>query len=270
MPGLDALTSLSRSWPNPDVLAVNGGDGTVHYLLTALHVARIAFPRMAFLPGGTTNMTAHDLSGRRSQSAALASLLAGPVQTTRRCALKITDVASGDVQVGFFFGAGSIVSGIRFTHERVYRLGIADELAPALALVRVVWGLARGSGEFAAATSAHIESGEARIDADAWALVVTPLRRLFIGLHPFWNLDDQPLQLTLMTRGARRPLMNLPGLLVGRPRAEVVPDNGYRSFGATAITLDLDGPYTLDGELYPAPKAGLRLEAIGPFEFLRL
>ncbi len=270
MPGLDALASLARDWPDPDVLAVNGGDGTVHYLLTALHVAGITLPRLALLPGGTTNMTARDLSGRRSHEAALQRLLASPGAVVRRSALKVTDLASGDVQVGFFFGAGSIVSGIRFTHERVYRIGIGDELAPGLALLRVVWGMARGRGEFAAATPARIQADGESIAADAWALVVTPLRRLFLGLHPFWNLDGRPLQLTLMERGAHRPLTNLPRLLVGRPGPEVTPRHGYHSFGVEELQLGLDGPYTLDGELYPPPAAGLRLEAFGPLEFLGL
>ncbi|MDZ7826711.1 MAG: diacylglycerol kinase family protein [Gammaproteobacteria bacterium] len=48
--------------PAPAVLAVNGGDGTVQAVLTALEQRGGGdCPPLAILPAGSTNMTAHDL-----------------------------------------------------------------------------------------------------------------------------------------------------------------------------------------------------------------
>jgi len=59
-----------------DLLAINGGDGTVHLTLSAMRDLGIAAPVLALLPGGTTNMTAHDVNGRRmSFESALNSFL---------------------------------------------------------------------------------------------------------------------------------------------------------------------------------------------------
>ncbi len=274
-PDLTALRSLAQRWQAPALLAVNGGDGTVHHLLTALHVAGVPLPPLALLPGGTTNMTAHDISGRRTPAAALETLLSwdGSAAALRRerCALRVTDVASGDVQVGFFFGAGAIVSGIRYTHERVYRMGIADEIAPGMALARVAWGMARGEPAFSAgaAVEATMDGGET-MAGSAWALLITPLQRLFLGLRPFWGTGAGPLHVTLVDTAAPARLRNLPGLLRGRPRPQASAERGYHSANAGRLELQLDGPYTLDGELYPPPAKGLVVEALGPLRFLPL
>ncbi len=56
---LDALRGSGASH-----LAINGGDGTAQQTLTAmLNGTWTHPPTLAVLPGGTTNMTAHDLNG---------------------------------------------------------------------------------------------------------------------------------------------------------------------------------------------------------------
>ena len=61
----DALTDLLVR--EPDLIAVNGGDGTVQAVLSAWARLRDAgsvpeaLPPLAVLPAGSTNMTAHDL-----------------------------------------------------------------------------------------------------------------------------------------------------------------------------------------------------------------
>ena len=104
--------------PAPDVLAVNGGDGTVQAVLTALERRGGSDgPPLAILPAGSTNMSAHDLRCGGPLHARLVDLLAlrdRPVAAWRlaeRRPLNISDHA-GDIRVGFFFGLGTIVRGI--------------------------------------------------------------------------------------------------------------------------------------------------------------
>ena len=72
---LDRLLE-ARKWQPDDLIVVNGGDGTVHHLLTRL-VARYpvtALPQLAILPAGTTNMTAVAFNQSRSFRSALSGL----------------------------------------------------------------------------------------------------------------------------------------------------------------------------------------------------
>lgn len=107
-----------------DVLAINGGDGTVHVVLTALMRRAPAGwipPLVQVLPGGTMNTVArsYGVSGRllgvigRSPEAWLARLLAYPradaVPAVQRHLLRVSDGAGAD-QYGFLFGNGVITN----------------------------------------------------------------------------------------------------------------------------------------------------------------
>ena len=230
---------------------------------------------MMLLPGGTTNMTAHDLAGSPGAAARLRRHWTGSGwRVVERSALAVTDIATGDTQVGFFFGAGAIIAGIRYTHESVYRVGFASEVAPGLAVGRVAIGLLRREAEFMTGAGVRVRpDGEfAGIEqSEALVLLVTPLTRLFLGFRPWWGGPEHTgldLRMTLVAGSANGFVRNLPGLLRGRPGAAVSEESGYFSRPAQSLELDLEGPYTLDGELYPAPREGLRLSAVGPLRFL--
>lgn len=284
-----ATKQFAQRWQDDpaELLVINGGDGTVHHLLSALLAAGGAHAtlpgKIALLPGGTTNMTSHDISGRRSRDSALDELCRqlndGALRTVPRYALKLMRGDDTPDQIGFFFGCGAIVSGIQYCHERVYRMGIADEIAPGFALARAAWGIASGDEVFSSSTALRIEAdGTLWCEAAARVLLVTPLQRLFLGLTPFWSQGNStlaaPLLATLVEADAQQFVRSLPAILKGAPKRKhqhrLTPQRGYHSTRGWSYTLQLDGPYTLDGELYEAPAGSLRIEAVGPFQFLSL
>src|SRR5262249_26125616 len=65
-PSLDALPGAVDALleDGVELLAINGGDGTVHLTLTALlHAAGERMPTIALLPGGATSMSARGING---------------------------------------------------------------------------------------------------------------------------------------------------------------------------------------------------------------
>jgi diacylglycerol kinase family enzyme len=267
---IDAL--LAR---DPDVLAVNGGDGTVQHVLTHLATRDPAtIPPLAVLPAGSTNMTAHDLgcggrARRRLQELlALRDLPAAawPVETRRP--VQVTD-ADGAVRLGFFFGMGTIVRGVEFWHGRLAHGAGAGEWGAGAALVRAAWGIARREPPFAepVRVGLAVDDGPAEPRALMFALVTT-MRRLFLDLTPFWGPGPGPLALTWVDAAPRRFLAHVPSLLRGR--AERLPEaDGFHGRRPGRVVLDLDESWIIDGEVFPPP-GRLVIEPGPELRFLRL
>lgn len=275
----EALTALLA--PRPAVLAVNGGDGTVQAVLTALEevapsvtAAGGRIPPLAVLPAGSTNMSAHDLGCGGRLADRLAALLAlrdrPPSAWTleHRAPLRVTD-ARGRARSGFFFGAGTIVRGIRYWHEALAHGGGAGEWGAGAALARVAWGIARRQPPFADALSVRLALDDGAPEPrDLSFLLVTGMRRLFLGIRPFWGPGEGPLACTWVDHRPKGFVRHLPALLRGRGEALAEPD-GYHGRRPAQVKLELEEAWVIDGEIFPA--AGrLRIAPGTPRDFLRL
>jgi hypothetical protein len=74
---------------------------------------------------------------------------------------------------------------------------------------------------------------------------------------------------TLVRAAPPRFWRSLPSLLSGRGE-RLAERDGYTSFNAETLELDLDDDFIIDGELHSARAAGgpLRISAAGPVTFL--
>lgn len=241
----------------PRVLAVNGGDGTLQAVLTTLLGGDFGeLPLLCALPGGSTNMSAGDLGARGSLRRAVAALLAlrdqplpsWPVATRPVLELRSRE---GAYHAGLFFGVGTIVRGAEFWHSELRASGRTGELAAGAALARGAWGMLRRQPPFADPTRLRLQlDGDRAVDAEVALLLVTVMRRLFLGLTPFWGAGDAALACTWIEDRPRRLLRRLPALLRGRAN-QMRADEGYHSHRAGQIELSLDDAWLLDGELHP-------------------
>ena len=255
-----------------ELLGVNGGDGTIHSVLTDLaQKCEGDFPTLALLPGGSTNMTARDINaGPLSLRAALASFVAAierPPKTVSRCAIRARD-GSRPPQIGFLFGMGAVIRGIEYCHERIFALGIRKELASGIAMARAAWGIARREPVFAQGVAL-----DARFDGEAHRgrasiFLVTALDALFLGIKPFWGPGEGPLAVTWVADDARRFLRTFPALLRGE--ADRLHEcEGYLSRRAHRVEVRGDDRYTIDGEIYRA-QGDLVLDDYRPLSFVPL
>ncbi len=247
-----------------NTLAVNGGDGTVAHVFTALFTDRpfAQTPTIILLPGGTTNINAADAGLRGSLTDGVRQLCAwadgdhSGCERVQRALLRITGAVGETPLYGMFFGTGTIVNGIEYCHQNIHTLGIRDELAPGLVVLRTLWGIVRRDTRFAAPTPIGIALDERELGPDrpVIQLLITTLQRLFLGLRPFWGHEPQALRCTWMEHPAQRVLRAFPALLRGRPNRHVCADNGYFSHNAGTIRLWMDAMFTLDGEMHHASR----------------
>jgi diacylglycerol kinase family enzyme len=257
-----------------ELLGINGGDGTTHLVLTAL-LNGGAFPKLpvlAILPGGTTNMTARDLNGGSLRFFdaldRFIACAAGELPVKQRHAVRARVAGEAD-RFGFFAGMGAIVRGIEFCHERVYSMGIRDEWASGVALLRAAWGIATREPVFAEALPLSLTLDAQCLRADANIFFVTSLSQLFLGIRPFWGTGDAPLNATLVRARARRFARHFPALLRGKPNAQMTDATGYSSWRIRQSRIDGAGAFTIDGEMYSADPT-LSIDAAGPFPILPL
>ena len=264
-----------------DLVVVNGGDGTIHAVLTELFTTEWPnqVPFLALLRAGTASMIARDvgLSGSRLQG--LSRLLGwayagrGAASLVKRPVLRLEWEKGGESMYGMFFGAGIIYEGIQFCLTRVHTKGLGGELAAGLTLLRFFLAAARRDRRTVHPASIRLGlEGMAMQDMDVLALLVTTLERLFLGMRPYWGDEEGPLHVTAIRSDASHLLWAAPSLIRGRRSRWANPGQGYLSHNLRDLRLCIQGGFTLDGQLYQNdPRRGaLRLSKGGEVEFLRL
>jgi diacylglycerol kinase family enzyme len=274
---LEAMAAALRASP-PGVVAVHGGDGTLHRTLTALSHAwgDEPLPPVALLCGGTMNVVAASL-GIAEQPATVLRILAEsvragqPVPTIRHRCLRVGD------RLGFVFGNGFMSNFLAEYYGGVTGYGP----------LRAVWLLARTflsalvRGSFARRIFRRFE-GEVRIDGQTLprtrflGLGAATVREVGLGFKLNHRADDDPERFGVLAIHAA-PLMlavDIPAVRSGRG---IAPS---RAFSGVASTMEVepkqsngstsaDMSYTIDGDLYTAPGT-LRITVGPPISFVRV
>ena len=253
---LAALRDFARREVN--LLAVNGGDGTVQAVLTALF-HRQPFetqPLLAVMQSGTTSMTARDVGFSGSRLRSLKKLFnwavtgTGNARVIDRPVLQV-QAPGHQTRYGMFFGASAIYQGIQYFHRKLNTKGLGGEIGPGLTILRFLWSAARQGSDFIPSVPVSVAMDDNPPQQfDSFVILVSTLERLFLGLYPYWGSESGPLHYTAVRAHPRHLLRALPSLLRGRSGAHGTPENGFYSHNAHEIKLNLAGGFTLDGQLY--------------------
>lgn len=272
-----ALAALSVQ--GVDLVAVCGGDGTVQQVLNVILSPASPFaqvPTLAILPGGTTNMIAHDLNEAGRPATVLDTVLkhlAADTLSSRRTTRPVLQLIGGDAagpHFGFFFGAAGIYDATLQNRDSVDKVGLRDGFGPGLRLLDVLLKIATGRDPFAAVRMGIAVDGKPYGEKPVVALLATTLDRLSLNLNPFWGQGDGRLRLTMVFEGSRSLLRAIWLALRGRPHGLLVPANGYDSLRAQRYELAFDGGCVLDGETFNASRTHpILLQTITELTFIR-
>jgi diacylglycerol kinase (ATP) len=272
---LRELAVTLRATP-PAAVAVHGGDGTLHKVVTALGAAfgEEPLPPLALLPGGTMNVVAASLHLGREPKVFLRELAddlgAGrPLDLLPRRCLRIEDGAR--THLGFVFGNGLAAN---FLGEYY----VDDAYGPR----RAAWMLFRilisafVGGPYVRRMFKRFE-GRVRVDGELLqrtrfvGVNAATVREVGLGFKLNHRADDDPERFGVLAIHAP-PLALVPDLAAVHAGRGVGP---ARAFSAVASTLEIspmsppDGSpttemsYTIDGDLYRTSAVGLRI-TVGP------
>jgi hypothetical protein len=279
--GADELLHTLKEFARKDVglLVIDGGDGTVREVLSALPAAfGDAPPALAVLASGTTNLIAADVGAGRADPATIAML--GQIARSgfrsaslqRRSAIEVSWPDGGRAPIsGMFVGASAFTRATDVSHRLVRQGGVEDGAGVAVTLLSVMaqtlagaererWlqgetmGLARDGGE----ASVH----------PRFLMLATTLNKLVLGLWPFWGEGEGAIRYLDIKGSPRRLASALPAVLRGRPRKWMAAE-GYHSGRADILDLTLTEPFVVDGEQFdPGPGGRVRLRAGQSLDFI--
>ncbi len=267
-----------------EVIAINGGDGTVQAVVSALINANpfaAPPPPLAVLSGGMTNMIAEDVGSRGQPSASARKLIAKLSRedwredVVERAMVGMQLGAGGTPVYGTFFGTSSIYRAIIYARTHVHPMKVESNLAAGLTLGRLLLGrvLPRDSTEQilkGEAISVRFDDGTEDSGSHLLSLV-TGMERLVLGSRPFWGGGPGALHYTRIAHPAPRLLRNGYRLLYGSDQRKVAPAETYFSRKADSLSVSLTEPFTLDGELFtPEPDTPVVLRGDKRVKFVRI
>lgn len=236
---------------DPRLIVVEGGDGTVQAVTTAVMrraEAGAAPPRLLLVPGGMTDLVARVVGVGRDPRL-IERLIEGGGRERSLRPLRVEHEEG--LAFGYFLATGAVPRGIAYARERVQSRGAAGALAVAGAIGGVLYG-AKGEREAVMAASPM----RARLDDEAFGpdhrfALVTTLPRLMLGLDPFWGGGEGPVRVTLARGDNRRLKRSLLASWAGLPPRRAERD-GYVSRAVRTLRLDTPAPIVLDGEALPS------------------
>jgi diacylglycerol kinase family enzyme len=240
---LDALDAAMRELATdpPDVLCINGGDGSVHRVLTSAVQHLPTLPTLALLPGGTMDIAARSTGWLGRGATGLRRVLDGDLTTTER-SLMLVDGR----WAGFLFGNGLIA---RF-------LEVYEEVDDPTAL-RAAQILGRGAasavvgGPFAARLTRRWR-GEVELDGevlpgDDWlAVAAGTVEQIGLGFRPFREARAGQLHAVGLGSSVGRFARELPRVYRRRPLRE--PGNVERAARRLVLRSDEPASFMVDGD----------------------
>ena len=285
---LDQFSKLPESLErfvqtDASAILVSGGDGTVQAVQTWLaeNVSHDRLPRLAILPGGTTNMDAADIGVQNPNSNSVLERLMSPeycrrsTHVKRRNTVRIDNPAGRPPQHGMFFGIGAIHRAALMCQTDINTLGLTGELASGLTLLRALFRtFFLGNRDMEPGCIYQPTPMVVTADSQTFAtgdqtfMLVTTLHRLVLGTRPFWNQSDEALKTTIAAFPTKRLLSSV--LPVMYARNDRPPRNpAFSSTSAHHLAVETSAPFLLDGETFDPPADEPLTISLGPsFDYL--
>ncbi len=271
-PDRTALTHALASFAQAGigVLAIDGGDGTIRDVLSALPAAfGDDLPVLALLPSGKTNLLARDVGSFGRGVAGLSHLLktlrsgASPGRISDRPVLEVVWPDGGHQTVrGMLFGAGVFTHGTVMAHPWAHDFGLkhwAGVLVPVIRILgEVLFGRTPTGGDRVMAVAPDGADGR---PGPRFLVLATTLHQLMLGLWPFPAPAPGMIHWLDVAAPPRRLGRALWAAWRGRLDHRYAPT--YANGAHDSLSIALHDSFVVDGELFHPGPHGVVLRA-GP------
>ena len=229
-----------------DRVFIEGGDGTVRWVVSRYLDAGVRLPEFAIVKGGTTDQVAGVIGLDRQTSKSLEDSLDSPLERVEVSLMEV--MTDGTPHFGFVFSTGAIPK-VTAAVER-YR-GPAGISGAAL-VGRAIIDATKPGNPFLKSTpakvSADLEREHLIIDEEHLGTIATTLPTLYLGLDPFWGEDAGAIRVTYAKGDAKGLVPTIAGQWMGRKNRETLEKRGFQSFNSDHFRIETDAPVVLDGD----------------------
>jgi len=245
-----------------DLLIINGGDGTVRDVLTSgQSIFGDAWPTIAVLPKGKTNALTVDLDAPSDWSIAQAVEAFRIGRRIVRTPMAIQPEGEPDARVlGFILGAGAFTLGTQ-AGQSAHKLGAFNSLAVGVTagwgVLQAVFGTRANPWRRGAQMDLRLKPDGARLAHSGQGdpnrrqlLFASTLERMPAGIKPFGHLR-KGLKMAVLDQITRRTTALLPFIVAGWTPKDL-RERGFHRVVTTGFAMELDEPFILDGEAFPA------------------
>ena len=282
-----ALHDVIEDMAQQDVrcLVVDGGDGTVGNVLSALYVSsypKDKLPMIAVLPSGNTNLIAADvgfgLRGedalQRLQDRACSDRLLSNIKQRQPLVVSWPGMDRAPV-LGFFGGLGAFTRGIEIAHSPAILKNYAHDTAVLITLAETLRQIItpRLRQSWLAGTPVGLGLNGGELEAhNRFLFLCTSLHCLPHRIWPFWREDgtDEGISYLDVAANPKKLMRAIWSLLRGRSPAWLRADPTYSSGSARQVLLNTEQSFVLDGEvLETGPAQSLEISAGPVLSFLQ-
>ena len=257
-----------------DSVFIEGGDGTIHGVLSALmHVQNVfnPLPIIILLPGGMTNLVAKQVGIHKPTPAKVKAVIEGRGRLLRH-RLPMLEVDTGQVYYGFLFSTGALPNGTRYCLEYIHTKGIEGSRAVLATVYQILVGRTGlrqkilTPSPFSLLTDDHNFAGEHLIS------LASTLPYPLSGFHVFWGGKPEcnKLRLTYARSDAKAIIRHVIGLMRKEkpPKAiRKLSQDGFISLECQRAIIHHEGPIVLDGEFLANTNGTITLSVTDPLEF---
>lgn len=257
----DMVADLARR--NVRLIAINGGDGTVSDVMTAIMRAypEDNLPELAIFPSGNTNLIARDIGFSRRGIQALRYLRdhADILPRVKRRPLRVSWPDNEyEPRLGMFQGSSGYARAIAIAHSPHVLRYAPHNLAVAVTLVgafgSLLWRKHRET--WLKGDRLTLEGdGKVLADGQSFLFLSTALQKLNLGIWPFWDTDPAKaggLHFLYVADHPRKLLQATWALLRGRAPSWLRQSSDYKSGRARNMVLTCDSDFVIDGERFPS------------------
>lgn len=244
-----------------DLLIVSGGDGTLREILGLLpETYGEHWPAFVLIAAGNSNSVARDVGEVAPKSGTLERILAAVhsgrwSREVRRAPLVVSWPDGSRAPVyGYFMGAAALTRATLYERENVKAGGRLSVILTLIAtFMDCIFG---GSSWLQGDRLALTVDGAPPREGARFLFIATSLTRLMLRLWPFWNDAAGPLRYVEIDAHPPRLGRALLPLLFGRPTRRMIASGAYRSAAARRLSLRLDTPLIVDGDVFEPDSDG--------------
>ena len=235
---------------NVDILAISGGDGTNHKVLTAFYkiYENKTLPMLALLRGGTMNLLECSLGMRGNPEARLTKLIKATDNGKYPVISHTLLCVNG--KFGYIFGNGLIANFM----EEYYGTGKPCLRQAVATFAKAFWTALAGKkaeqGLFAP-IYAHVQVGDSMLpQKDFTALMAATEKECGLGFKPFYRARQEQgkFHFLALNLEPKEMLRNLPRFRTGK---QIASDSFYTDVVTNSVQIETFKPYhyTIDGEM---------------------